>query len=111
MTDVRVVLITAPAGERAAGIARDLVERRLAACVNVVREVRSLYRWEGAVQDDREDLLIVKTTEARVADLVARVREVHPYTVPEVIALPVVEGAESYLRWVMAETGPETPDR
>ncbi len=110
MTDVRVVLITAPAGESAAGIARDLVERRLAACVNLVREVRSIYRWEGAIQDDREDLLIVKTTASRVADLLARVREVHPYTVPEVIALPVDAGSESYLRWVEAETGLETKE-
>lgn len=111
MTDVRVVLITAPAGEPAAGIARDMVERRLAACVNLVREVRSIYRWEGAVQDDREDLLIVKTSASRVADLIARVREIHPYTVPEVIVLPVDDGSETYLRWVAVETGPETPDR
>ncbi len=100
MTDVRVVLITAPAGDVAAGIARDLVERRLAACVNLVAGVRSLYHWEGAIQDDCEDLLIVKTPASRVADLMARVREIHPYTVPEVIVLPVVEGSDSYLRWV-----------
>lgn len=108
MDDVRVVLITAPVGDAAAGIARDLVEKRLAACVNIVAGVRSLYRWEGAIQDDREDLLIVKTTEARVADLIARVHEVHPYSVPEVIALPVVAGSEPYLRWVGVETGPES---
>lgn len=111
MTDVRVVLITAPAGEAAVGIARDLIERRVAACVNLVREVRSIYRWEGAIQDDREDLLIVKTSASRVADLIARVREIHPYTVPEVIALPVDAGSESYLTWVAAETGSEPPDR
>lgn len=104
MTDVRVVLITAPAGEVAAGIAKDLIETRLAACVNVVREVRSIYHWKGSIQDDREDLLIVKTSEARVADLISRVREIHPYTVPEIIALPVLAGSDSYLKWVGDET-------
>ncbi len=107
VSDVRVVLITAPSGEVGVGIARDLVERGLAACVNIAQGVRSIYRWEGAIQDDREDLLVVKTAQARVAELICRVREVHPYTVPEIIVLPVVEGSESYLAWVIAETGRE----
>lgn len=106
MSDVRVVLITAPSGDVAERLARDLVEQRLAACVNIVSGVRSIYRWKGAIEDDREDLLFIKTTENRVVELIARVRTIHPYTVPEIIALPVVAGSESYLRWVEEETTP-----
>jgi periplasmic divalent cation tolerance protein len=102
-TDVRVVLVTTPPGQ-GAGIARDLVEARLAACVNVVGSVRSIYRWEGKVCDEGEELLVAKTVASRVDALIARVREIHPYSVPEVIALPVVAGSAPYLEWVAGET-------
>ena len=99
-----VVLVTAPTPERAAEIARALVEERLAACGNVVPGLRSIYRWEGKVQDDAEALLLLKTTRARFEALRDRVLALHPYQVPEVIALPVEAGSAKYLEWIAAET-------
>jgi periplasmic divalent cation tolerance protein len=104
MTDALVVLVTAPSPERAAEIARALVEERLAACGNVVPGLRSIYRWEGKVQDDAEALLVLKTTRARFEALRDRVLALHPYEVPEVIALPVEAGSARYLAWIGAET-------
>lgn len=105
MTDVRVVFITAPAGEAGKTLAKDLVDHRLAACVNVVPGIRSIYRWEGKTEDDEEVLLIAKTTAEKVEDLTIRVKEVHPYSVPEIIVVPVVAGSDAYLRWVRKESG------
>jgi periplasmic divalent cation tolerance protein len=100
MTDAMVVLVTAPGAEKAAELARVVVEERLAACGNVLPGVRSIYRWEGKVHDDAEALLVLKTTRARLPALRARILELHPYEVAEVLALPVEEGSERYLRWV-----------
>jgi periplasmic divalent cation tolerance protein len=88
-TDALVVLVTAPTAEGAAEIARALVAERLAACGNVVPGLRSIYRWEGKVQEDDEVLLVLKTTRARFEALRDRVLALHPYEVPEVIALAV----------------------
>jgi periplasmic divalent cation tolerance protein len=99
-----VVLVTAPTAERAAEIARALVEERLAACGNVVPGIRSIYRWEGKVQDDQEALLVLKTTRERFEALRERVLALHPYQVPEVIALGVEAGSAPYLAWITAET-------
>ena len=104
VTDALVVLVTAPDPEKAAKIARVLVEERLAACGNVLSGLRSIYRWEGKVQDEREALLLLKTTRARFEALRARVLALHPYQVPEVIALPVEAGSAPYLAWIAAET-------
>ncbi len=104
MTDALVVLVTAPTPERAAEIARAVVEERLAACGNVVPGVRSIYRWDGTVQDDPEALLVLKTTRARFESLRARVLALHPYEVPEVIALPVEAGSAPYLDGIAEET-------
>jgi periplasmic divalent cation tolerance protein len=98
-----VVLSTCPP-EMAGEIARRLVERRLAACVNVVEKVTSVYRWEGKLCEDAESLLVIKTTRARFDDLVREVLAVHPYSVPEVVALPVTAGSARYLDWVSGET-------
>lgn len=103
-TDVLVVLVTTPTPERAAELARALVEERLAACGNVVPGLRSIYRWEGEVQDDPEALLVLKTTRARFEALRDRILALHPYQVPEVIALPVEAGSAAYLAWVAGET-------
>jgi periplasmic divalent cation tolerance protein len=103
-TDAVVVLVTTPTPERAAEIARALVSERLAACGNVVPGLRSIYRWEGKVQEDEEALLVLKTTRARFDALRARVLALHPYDVPEVIALPVEAGSAAYLQWIAAET-------
>ncbi|MFZ5481294.1 MAG: divalent-cation tolerance protein CutA [Myxococcota bacterium] len=104
MTDLLVVLVTAPDADTAARIARTLVEERLAACGNVLPGVRSIYRWEGAVQDEPEVLIVLKTPRDRFEALRARVLEVHPYRVPEVIALPVEAGHAAYLAWVGEQT-------
>jgi periplasmic divalent cation tolerance protein len=98
--------VTAPKGEAAASLARALVEERLAACVNLVPDVRSFYRWEGRVQDDDEVLLVVKTREDRAEALAARVQELHPYDLPEVLELAAAGGSSAYLDWVRTESTP-----
>jgi periplasmic divalent cation tolerance protein len=103
-SDAIVVLVTVPTPDRAAEIARVLVEERLAACGNVVPGLRSIYRWEGKVQEDDEALLLLKTTRARFEALRDRVLALHPYEVPEVIALSVEAGSAAYLGWIAAET-------
>ncbi|GEJ59419.1 divalent-cation tolerance protein CutA [Anaeromyxobacter diazotrophicus] len=104
MTDALVVLVTAPDAEAAARLARTLVEEQLAACGNVVPGVRSIYRWEGKVCDDQEALLVLKAPAGRFPELRDRILALHPYQVPEVIALRVEEGSERYLAW-LAESG------
>jgi periplasmic divalent cation tolerance protein len=103
---VRVVLVTAPDAEAAARLARSVVGERLAACVNLVPAIRSIYRWEGQVQDDTETLLVIKTTEERMDALCARVNALHPYDLPEVLALPAAGGSAAYLDWVREESQP-----
>lgn len=85
-------------------IARELVERRLAACVNMLPGVQSVYRWQGAVEEESEITLLIKTTTARYAELEAAIRALHPYQLPEVIALPIANGLPAYLDWVRQET-------
>ena len=97
---IHVVLVTAPDAEVGARIARALVEEGLAACANLVPGIRSIYRFEGALHDDAEVLLVLKTRAALSAALAARVRALHPYELPEVVALPVAGGSEPYLDWV-----------
>ena len=103
-----VVLVTVPNEEEAARIARALVEERLAACANIIPSVRSIYRWKGEVCDDSECLLVIKTLWDRFDDLERRVKELHSYEVPEVIALRVVKGSEEYLDWVEENSWPES---
>jgi periplasmic divalent cation tolerance protein len=103
-TEALVVLVTAPDAERAAAIARALVEERLVACGNVVPGLRSIYRWEGKVEDAAEALLVLKTTRGRFDALRERILALHPYQVPEVLAVPVLAGSAAYLAWIAAET-------
>lgn len=105
---VHVVLVTAPDAETGAQLARQLVEEGLAACVNLVPGVRSIYRWQGALQEDAEILLIAKTRAAQLDALTARVRALHPYELPEVIALPVAGGSAPYLDWVLGAAEPRS---
>jgi len=101
MTDKIVVLVTCGSAREARRIARTLVERRLAACVNVLRApVESAYRWKGKVESAREIMLAIKTTRKRFVKLEAEVRRLHSYDVPEIIAVPVVRGSRKYLAWV-----------
>lgn len=101
---IRVVLCTVPP-EKAEALARALVERRLAACVNIIPAVKSIYRWEKELCEDAESLLIIKTAEARFPGLMDFIKANHPYTVPEIIGLPVSDGNPDYLGWVLEETG------
>ena len=98
--DARVVLMTAPSAESAEAIVAQLVFDRLIACGNISAPVSSLYRWAGGMERASEVLVIMKTTAAAMAALTRRIVELHPYDVPEVLALPVLEGYDAYLDWV-----------
>jgi periplasmic divalent cation tolerance protein len=102
--DVVVVLVTSPC-DQASAIAHHLVEKRLAACVNIIPEIRSVYRWEDNIEDESECLLFIKTTKVMYEAVSVGVREVHPYSVPEIIAVPLIDGYDGYLRWVMDNVG------
>ena len=100
MPESLVVFVTCGSEEEGLKIAHALVEERLAACVNLVSPIRSIYRWEGKICDEKEWLLIIKTQTARFDDLEKRVKALHSYSVPEIIALPIVTGSPSYLNWL-----------
>jgi periplasmic divalent cation tolerance protein len=99
-----IVLVTAPNEEDAGRIGRALVEERLAACANIIRSIRSIYRWEGRIEDEQEALMIVKTKKELFQRVKERVIALHTYSVPEIIALPIVSGSEPYLNWIQQET-------
>lgn len=103
-TAVLVVLVTAPSGEVAERIVTAAVEEGLAACGNIVPGLTSIYRWEGAVQREREVLITFKTVRTMVDRLMTRVAELHPYDVPEALALPVEAGLDPYMTWVAANS-------
>ena len=103
--DVMVVLSTFPDEGKAGEVAGILVERQVAACVNVVGGVRSIYHWQGEVRNDCEVLAVIKTTRGRYAELEAALLELHPYEVPEILALPVATGAPAYQGWVRVSLG------
>ena len=107
MTSAIVVLVTVGSEQEAETIATALLEERLAACVNVASPVRSLYRWEGRIADDREWQLVIKTQARLFEALAARVRALHSYDVPEIIALPVLAGTTDYVDWIQNETKSE----
>ena len=100
-----VLLVTAPDRASARRLALELVGERLAACANVVPGLRSIYRWKGEVRDDAEVLLLIKTRRALLPQLVARVKALHSYSIPEVLALSVAAGNAPYLAWLRKETG------
>jgi periplasmic divalent cation tolerance protein len=99
-----IVLTTLPADADGAAFARDLVEERLAACVNLSAPMESIYRWEGTVETESERQLVIKTSRDRVGELWDRVRELHPYEMPEFLVTPIVDGNDAYLRWVAEST-------
>jgi periplasmic divalent cation tolerance protein len=104
MDDAVIVLTSLPDREAAMRLAHDLVSRKLAACVNVLAECTSVYRWKNAVEDAREVPVLIKTRASRYAEIEAAIRGLHPYELPEIIAVPVVRGFEDYLRWIADET-------
>jgi len=99
MTDKIVVLTTCGSADEAGKIARALVSKKLAACVNVLPAVRSIYRWKGEVQDAEETLLVIKSSRALFDEVRAEIEKLHSYDVAEVIAVPIVDGSEAYLEW------------
>lgn len=105
MSETLVVLTNLPDDASARALAARLVESGLAACVNVLSPCRSVYRWQGAVEDAVEVPLVIKTTRARYAELERAIVDAHPFDVPEIIALPVTLGLPAYLDWIAAETG------
>jgi len=94
------IYVTTSGDDEAARIARTLVEERFVACANILPPVRSFYRWEGQIQDDREVVFVAKTTRERVPEVIRRVRELHSYEVPAILALPILDGDAAYLQWV-----------
>lgn len=104
MEQVLLVLSNMPDEASAHALARKLVEQRVAACVNILPPVRSVYRWQGAIEEAGEVTLLMKTTRLRYPELEAAIRNEHPYEVPEIIAVPVVAGLPAYLNWVEEET-------
>jgi periplasmic divalent cation tolerance protein len=101
---VLLVMTAVPDADTAQKIARALVERRLAACVNVLAPCQSVYSWQGEVEDSNEIPLLIKTTAARYGALEAAITALHPYEVPEIVALPLSHGLPEYMNWVITET-------
>jgi periplasmic divalent cation tolerance protein len=104
MPEFIVVYVTAGSPAEADRLARALVDERLAACVNRIAPVQSVYRWEGKLEQSEEQLLIIKTKRECFPALEKRVRELHNYAVPEIIALPIIDGSQDYLRWLNEQT-------
>ena|SRR5437868_269729 len=100
MTDKRIVLTTAGSEEEARKIARHLVEKRLAACVNIIPQIESIYRWQGKVESSREWLLVAKTTQEKFPAVRDAIRKLHSYDLPECVAINIEDGSSDYLQWL-----------
>ncbi|MBD3334456.1 MAG: divalent cation tolerance protein CutA [Candidatus Eisenbacteria bacterium] len=100
MTEVRIILVTVPDHDTALRLARRVTEEKLAACVNVLPGLTSVYEWEGKICEDSEELLVIKTTSDLTVDLLRLVEKEHPYDVPEGLAIPVAAGLDGYVKWV-----------
>lgn len=107
MTDKIVILSTCANEDEAERLARALVDARLAACVNVLPRMRSFYRWKGAVENAAECLLLIKSSRQLFPELLAAIEKLHSYDVPEVVVLPIVDGAANYLNWLGENLGPQ----
>ena len=106
MTDKVVIFVTAASSGEGKKIARHLVETRLAACVNILQPMESVYRWEGKIAEEREFLLIIKSTGELFPEIKAEISKIHSYHTPEVICLPVIDGSRNYLQWVSDSVKP-----
>jgi periplasmic divalent cation tolerance protein len=98
--DYIIVLVTAPDEEVAANIAREIVEERLAGCVNITKGVRSIYSWEGRIEDEPEVMMIIKTKGSLFEPLKRRISDLHPYSIPEIISFKIEKGSDEYLKWL-----------
>ena len=108
--DYVVVLTTLPADGDSAGLATILVQERLVACVNILPPMKSIYRWADGIEDATEHQLVLKTTQTQVPALQQRIRDLHPYDVPEFVVLSIVDGSDSYLAWLTRMTRTEADD-
>ena len=108
MADARIVLTSVSSEDKAEELAGKLVERRLAACVNIVGPIRSIYRWKGAIEREQEYLLLIKTTAERASELAAAFGELHAYEVPEYVELAIEKGSSAYLAWLDAQVARES---
>lgn len=104
MFSARIILSTIDNEQHAEQIAKTLVGERLAACVSIIPRLVSIYRWQGAVEQEHETLMMIKTTSDKVAGAMAKIKEMHPYEVPEIVSLPVDTGFQPYLDWIVGET-------
>lgn len=104
MDNVRIVFVSLPR-EDAREMARTIVEERLAACANIIPKMESFYWWEGKIENDEEALLMIKTSYQKVEDLIRYMRDNHPYEVPDIISVPIMEGLPDYINWMLDETG------
>jgi len=102
-THFLVLLVSCPI-EKAPALARTLVDEKLAACVNIQGPVRSIYAWKGRISDEKEGLLFIKSKAPILDDLMRRIKELHPYEVPEIIAIPIIKGSKDYFKWLSDET-------
>ena len=107
MTDARIMLTTVGSREHAGQLATHFVERRLAACVNIIGPITSVYRWKGKVESQEEYLLFIKTTQQRTAELASALQDLHPYELPELIEITIPGGSKTYLDWLTAEVSPQ----
>ncbi len=103
-TESRIAFVTTGSEDEALKIGRTLVEEGLAACANLLPQIRSIYRWQDKIEDEPEVLMILKTTQSRLPALIDRVQELHSYDVPEIVAVPIVAGLKPYLDWVRENT-------
>jgi len=110
VTDKVVVLVTAASRRECRKIARHLVEAKLAACVNITQAVESLYRWEGKIADEKEFVLLIKSTRDLFPEIKAEISRIHSYHTPEIICLPIIDGSRNYLQWLSDSVkAPVTP--
>ena len=101
---VSIIYSTTGSVEEARKIARILVEEKLAACVNIIPKIESIYRWQGNIEDDNECVLLAKTTDKNIDKTIQRIKELHSYDVPDIVAIPIAQGFKEYLKWVEDET-------
>ena len=104
MEQILMVFVTVSTEEEGKKIGNILVENRLAACVNLVPQIHSIFRWKGNIENENEVLLLIKSTRERIDELVAKIKEIHSYDVPEILAIPVFAGNRDYIDWVLEET-------
>lgn len=108
MTDIRFIYVTTKDADEARRLARTLLEERQIACANILPQMEAIYEWQGKVCEEKEAVLILKTTAAKVAAVIARVEELHSYEVPCAVSLGIEEGSAAYLDWLRAQTSPKT---